>query len=139
MEVLTRQARKADVDAIFELIASFAARKMLLSRTKEDIASRIKTFRVVEANGKVVGCAALEIYSKKLAEMRSLAVSDAHQGLGVGSALVKKIVEDAGKAGVLELMVVTSKDEFFCKHGFSFTLPSERKALFIDPQAAGKA
>ena len=53
------------------------------------------------------------------------------QGLGVGRMLVEECVGMAQSRNILEVMVVTSSDDFFVSCGFDFTLPGEKKALFI--------
>ena len=82
---------------------------------------------------RIVGFAALEVYSQKLAEIRSLAVEDSLQGTGIGRRLVQACVERGRQQNVLEVMAITSSDEFFKACGFDFTLPGEKKALFITP------
>ena len=78
-----------------------------------------------------MGCAALEVYSKKLAEIRSLAVSPKVQGMGIGKMLVNACVELAHEKKILEVMVITSNEQFFKAVGFDFTMTGEKKALFI--------
>jgi N-acetylglutamate synthase-like GNAT family acetyltransferase len=79
----------------------------------------------------IAGFAALEVYSPKLAEIRSLAVDPNHQGHGVGKALVEACIHRAKALDVFEVMAVTSAEGFFQKCGFDFTLPGEKKALFL--------
>ena len=80
--------------------------------------------------------AALEIYSKKLAEIRSLAVLPEFQGRGVGKQLVQACVDRARERNILEVMAVTSSEDFFRACGFDFTLPGEKKALFYQTREA---
>ncbi|MDE0609096.1 MAG: GNAT family N-acetyltransferase [Anaerolineaceae bacterium] len=129
-----RRARREDVAAIRALIEPHVTSGRLLQRATEEIEFLLPTFVVAEQDGKVVGCAALEIYSYRLAEVRSLAVTDAMQGLGVGRRLVEACVAIARERRVMEVMAITSNDAFFRAVGFDFTLANERKALFIDPQ-----
>ena len=86
---------------------------------------------VAEHQGQIVGFAALEVYSKKLAELRSLAVAEGYRGRGVGRQLVTACVERARERNILEVMAITSSEEFFRSCGFDFTLPGEKKALFL--------
>ena len=53
------------------------------------------------------------------------------QGQGVGTRLVKACVDFATERAVFEVMVVTSTEDFFKNCGFDFTLPGEKKALFM--------
>jgi amino-acid N-acetyltransferase len=134
---LVRAARAADAEAIAELIGPFVQGGTLLPRTATEIRDLIPTGFVAEAEGKIVGFTALEIYSPKLAEIRSLAVDEGQQRLGLGRLLVAACVELARKRNILEVMVVTSSEEFFQSCGFDFTLPGEKKALFIQPTVSG--
>ncbi len=78
-----------------------------------------------------MGFAALEVYSPKLAEIRSLAVAPIHQGRGIGRRLIEACVNRAREKNILEVMAVTATEEFFQRCGFDFTLPGQKKALFI--------
>ena len=134
-----RPARPEDAPAIAALIEPFVIAGTLLHRTADEIRDLIPTAFVAEVAGKLVGFTALEIYSKKLAEIRSLAVTEEQQRLGLGSQLVKCCVDLAANRGILEVMVVTSSEEFFRGCGFDFTLPGEKKALFIQPSLSNPA
>ena len=137
--VLVRPAAPGDVPAVHAFIRPFVATGRLLERTMDELESLAPTGFVAlddrgderRGDGRVVGFAALEIYSPKLAEVRSLAVADAYRGLGVGKALVGRCVALARQRHVLEVMAVTSNDAFFTSCGFDFTLPGEKKALFL--------
>lgn len=120
-----------DIDALAEFIEPFVRDGRLLPRTTEELSELVNVGFVAESDGKLVGFAALEIYSKKLAEIRSLAVAAEMQGRGVGSELVARCVARATERNILEVMVVTSSEGFFKQCGFDFTLPGEKKALFL--------
>jgi len=102
----------------------------LLPRTYDELNDLLPSFFIAEMNGAIVGCAALEIYSRKLAEIRSLAVAPQVQGKGIGRLLVEACVQLAQEKNVLEVMAITSSEDFFKSCGFDFTLPGEKKALF---------
>ncbi len=129
--VTVRPALRADLVAIAALIEPFVAQGRLLRRTIDELETLLAHVFVAEAAGRIVGCAAVEIYSPKLAELRSLAVEAAWQGQGVGKLLVQACVERARERNVLEVMTITSAEGFFKSCGFDFTLPGEKKALFV--------
>lgn len=129
--VTFRTASTEDVAALAEFIQPFVEEGRLLPRTTRELHSLLPYGFVAEREGQIVGFAALEIYSVKLAEIRSLAVSQDFQGQGVGRELVNRCVNLARDEKILEVMAVTSTDEFFRNCGFDFTLPGERKALFV--------
>lgn len=131
-----RAARPDDVPKILALITPFVSAGKLLGRTVEELYDLVPTGFVAERGEMIVGFSALEIYSKKLAEIRSLAVSADQQKQGLGSQLVKACVDLATSRNILEVMVVTSSEAFFRDCGFDFTLPGEKKALFIQPTSS---
>ncbi len=123
-------ATAKDIPTLAEFIKPFVADGKLLDRTLAEFEDLLPHFFVAEIDGHIVGCAALEIYSRKLAEIRSLAVSPDTQGLGVGKRLVTACVERARQNNIYEVMAITSTEGFFMSCGFDFTLPGEKKALF---------
>ncbi|MBN2020158.1 MAG: N-acetyltransferase [Sedimentisphaerales bacterium] len=122
-----RSANISDVKAIHGLINAYAERDLMLFRSMDNIYTNLQTFLVVEDNGQVVGCCALEIIWSDLAEVKSLAVAEAHKGRGVGAMLVTKAVEQAKRLGLPKVFGLTLKPQFFEKLGFSIvdksTLP----------------
>jgi len=129
-DVEIRSVTTGDLPAIARFIEPFVAEGKLLPRTREELDELTPHGFIALSNGAIVGFVALEVYSRKLAEVRSLAVSSEFRRQGVGRRLVDKCVERATKLGVLEVMAITSSDDFFLSCGFDFTLPGEKKALF---------
>jgi N-acetylglutamate synthase-like GNAT family acetyltransferase len=132
-EVTVRQATSADVHAIHACLEPFVQEGKILRRALNELHDMIGQYIVAEMNGEIVGCVVLEIYSKKLCEIRSLAVHTNAQGTGIGKKLVQACLERAKKESILEVMAVTSSEHFFKSCGFDFTLPGEKKALFYLP------
>jgi N-acetylglutamate synthase-like GNAT family acetyltransferase len=130
-DVVVRPASRDDLPELEALVEQFVAANRLLPRTPDELQDLIPFGFVACANGRLVGFAALEIYSSKLAEIRSLAVVEEMQGRGLGRKLVEQCVELARSRNVLEVMAVTSTEGFFKSCGFDFTLPGEKKALFV--------
>lgn len=126
-----RPAVPADVEELHQFIEPFVSRERLLPRTRDELEDLTENGFVAISDGRIVGFAALEIYSTKLGEIRSLAVADDYQGRGIGKALVSACIDRARERRVFELMAVTSSEEFFQRCGFDFTLPGEKKALFL--------
>jgi amino-acid N-acetyltransferase len=85
-------------------------------------------FVAKDEKGRVMGCCALAVYSKRLAEIRSLAVDEAHQGKGIGTALIERCLAEARKKKIYEVLTVTSEKALFAKQGFD-TFNEEKYAL----------
>jgi N-acetylglutamate synthase-like GNAT family acetyltransferase len=119
----TRPATSADWDAIAVLIRSFP------DQLVQDHLPDPDEFFVAEESGAIVGCCALEVYSKRLAEVRSLAVHPDHQGKDIAKALVEKCLERAKELGVYEVLTITGANSLFEKFGFH-SFKNEKYALF---------
>ena len=129
--VTIRSVCRDDLPAIAKFIEPVVATGKLLPRTTQELEDLLPPGFVAESDGRIVGFAALEIYSPKMSEIRSLAVAPEFRGAGIGKQLVQRCVERACERQVLEIMAITSNEEFFKYCGFDFTLPGEKKALFI--------
>ena len=131
LEATVRPARNEDVPALQDFIRPFVESDRLLPRTTGELTSLIEHGFVAELQNRIAGFAALEIYSAKLAEVRSLAVAPIHQGRGIGRRLIDACIDRAREQNILEVMAITATEEFFQKCGFDYTLPGQKKALFI--------
>ncbi|MFM8250799.1 MAG: GNAT family N-acetyltransferase [Planctomycetota bacterium] len=130
-ELQVRPVRFQDLDSIRQLISPLVQQGILLPRTEGELFELLPTSFVAWDGDQVVGFCALEIYSIKLAEVRSLVVAPEYRARGVGRQLVSACVDLARRTRVLEVMAITSNEAFFRTCGFDFTLPGEKKALFI--------
>jgi amino-acid N-acetyltransferase len=119
------------LSGIMSLLRPFVEQRQILRRTKAEVSALMTTGFVVLYQGMVVGFSSVEIYSKKLSEIQCLAVHQDHQGKGLGGALVARCVELARQKGVMEVMAISSSDSFLINQGFDYSLPNQKKALFI--------
>ncbi len=119
-----RPAAIGDVPVIHHLLEIYAAQGNLLPRTLSEMYRHLRDFFVIEADGKVAACGALEIFTDDLGEVRSLVVDDAWKGKGLGRMLVERLIEEARAIGLKRLMALTYVPEFFHKLGFK-TVPKE--------------
>lgn len=129
--VSIRKATSDDLASIEAFIEQFVENGILLPRTFQELKNLLGNFFIAELNGDLVGCAALDIYNRKLAEIRSLAVSPKAQGHGIGKLLVQACIDLAHEHDVFEVMAISAKEDFFKACGFDFTLPNQRKAFFL--------
>lgn len=125
-----RPTTEDDLHRIEAFIEPFVEAGRILPRTTEELRELLEQAFLAEVEDEVVGFAALEVYSSKLGEIRSLAVREEDRGRGIGRALVRACLRRAEELDVFEVMVVTSEDSFFRRCGFDYTLPGERRALF---------
>ncbi len=131
-DTLIRPATPADIPQIKIFIESFIEGGDVLPRTLEEIEELLPMFFVAEQGDDLVGCVTLEIYSRKLAEIRSLCVASTVRGQGIGKRLVRTCLDVAHARDILEVMVITRSEDFFISCGFDYTLPNLKKALFFN-------
>ncbi len=95
---------------------------------------RIPSFFVADHGGRIVGCCALQVYSRRLAEVRSLAVRPDYRGLGIAARLVDECRRRGKERRVKQLLAVTSEPGFFVGRGFTVH-QGWKTALFADLDA----
>jgi len=117
-----RQAKKSDLSEVKRLVESFP--QYLMSEIPS-----INRFFVAVEDDNIVGCCALDIYSKRIAEIRSLAVDKNYHKLRIGTQLVDRCLSLAKEKNIKEIFVITSRPNLFSDLGFGI-FQGERLALF---------
>ena len=122
---MIRNARMGDIKEIYKLLQYFADKDLLLGRSLSSLYDQLKDFSVYvekdegdQDQEKLVGVCAFHICWDNLAEIRSLAVAEGHQGKGVGQQLVDKALTEADSYGITKVFTLTYQPEFFRKLGF---------------------
>ena len=136
-EIRIREATPRDTVPLREFLSPFFAERKLLERTDEELLKLIQHGFVVERQGGLAGFVAIEVYSRKMAEIQCLAVSPDCQGQGLGKRLIQCCVQRARELNIHELMAITSSEKPFTDCGFHYSLPDQKRALFIHPQEEG--
>ena len=113
-----RPALMGDVKEIHALLKHFAGKELLLGRSISSLYDHLRDFVVYDDNG-VQGVCSLHICWDDLAEIRSLAVAEDKQGLGVGEALVKVCLEEAKRLDIGQVFTLTYQVPFFRKLHFT--------------------
>jgi amino-acid N-acetyltransferase len=130
-QVTVRAARIADMRQVEPLINRFARQNLMLPKTLDQLSRLFREFVVaVDADGRVLGCGALRIYTESLAEVASLAVDEAAHGLGIGRRVVAALLENGRDLGLSTVFALTLQEEFFHRIGFR-TVPKEMFPLKV--------
>lgn len=109
--VTIRAATKKDLTELQTLLAT-------VGLPIDNIENHLSTAVVAQQNKELVGSAALEMYGTA-ALLRSVAVKAALRGTGLGSQLVKVIVDMALQRGVNEIYLLTETAvDYFPRFGF---------------------
>ena len=113
-----RPARTADVEAIREICEPLVDQRILLGKELVSLYEAVQEFVVAEIDGRVVGCGALHVMWRDLAEVRTLAVSTEVKRQGVGAAMMTALLERAKELGVKRVFCLTFETQFFAGFGF---------------------
>lgn len=122
--LLIREATAKDVDRIFDLIDTHSVEHQMLPRSKTNILDNLLKFNVIELNDEVIACAALEIFTAELCEIRSLVVAQSIKQRGYGRIMVETLITKAQELRLQRIMALTYVPEFFHRLGFR-TVPKE--------------
>ncbi|MEK6794507.1 MAG: N-acetyltransferase [Spirochaetota bacterium] len=113
-----QQARGSDVEGIVRLIKRFSGVNLLLARSEDSIFHHLADFFVVRTGREVVGCTALTIYSRRYAEIGSVAVAEEYQKSGIGTILVNEGIARAKRMKIESVFILTYVPNFFKQFGF---------------------
>ncbi|HWL36848.1 MAG TPA: amino-acid N-acetyltransferase [Frankiaceae bacterium] len=113
-----RRARTADVDAIAALVTAHSGAGLLLEKNLVTLFEDVQEFLVADDAGRVVGCGALHVLWRDLAEVRTLVVDPACRGRGIGGALLTALLDGARELGVGRVFCLTFETAFFAAYGF---------------------
>ncbi|MGK2901304.1 MAG: amino-acid N-acetyltransferase [Mycobacterium sp.] len=116
--LIVRRARTSDVASIKALVDIYAG-KILLEKNLVTLYEAVQEFWVAELAGEIVGCGALHVLWADLGEVRTVAVSPAVRGHGVGHRVVAQLLDVARELHLSRIFVLTFETEFFGRHGFA--------------------
>jgi amino-acid N-acetyltransferase len=106
------------VAAIREICEPLVDQRILLGKELVSLYEAVQEFVVAEIDGRVVGCGALHVMWRDLAEVRTLAVSTEVKRQGVGAAMMAALLERAQELGVKRVFCLTFETKFFTDFGF---------------------
>jgi len=118
---MIRKAQIRDIQPIYELLQEYGRNGELLPRPLSELYDHLRDFAVCvdEADEVVMGCCALQICWRDLAEIRSLAVHPEHVGKKVGSELAAMALAEAESLHIKRVFTLTYQPDFFRQFGFA--------------------
>ena len=133
--LVIRPATVHDVPTIEALVEPLALQGVLLAKDRVVYYESVQEFLIAErttATGtEVVGCGALHVMWRDIAEIRTLATSPSARGTGVGHRLVQELLERARTIGVKQVFCLTFEVDFFRRQGFRVL---EEQSQLIGPE-----
>ena len=118
MEIRFHKPTVADIPTMQALVKEEVEQGKILLRTEDEMATTIRSYTVVEVDGKMAGFTATHIHSPRLAEVRSLVVGKEFRGLKLGKKLVEACLNEAKTYGIKQVLSLTYEKGFFESCGF---------------------
>ena len=116
---LVRRATPDDALNVYELISSNVLSGHLLERSLEEVQQHATRFFAAIDSEELVGCGELAHLSVNVAEVRSLVVKNTKRKEGIGSVLLKALIDEAVSLHVPRLCAFTHSPRPFVQSGFS--------------------
>ena len=105
-----RAANPEDVPGILQLLEPLEQQGILVKRSREELERDIERFFVIEAEGNILGCAALYPFAeRKTAELAALAVNPFYRDGGRGERLLAHAEARARALGMKSLFVLSTR------------------------------
>jgi amino-acid N-acetyltransferase len=131
-----RAATPDDVPGILQILEPLEQQGILVPREREMLERDVGHFFVLEAEGNILGCAALYPFpEQKTAELAALAVNPFYRDGGRGERLLDYAIAKARGMGLKTLFVLSTRTtHWFIERGFAETetawLPEKKAALY---------
>ena len=108
----------ADIKNMQELVHDEVENGNILVRSEAEMATTIRSYKVVYDDNQLIGFVALHIHTPVLAEIRSLVVASHKRGEGIGSKLIQHCINEANDLKIQQLLVLTYQQTLFEKFDF---------------------
>lgn len=128
-----RIANSSDIPGLLDLIRPLEQQRILVKRSREQLEMEIANYTIIERDGVVIACAALNVYpEEKMAEMACVAVHPDYRDSSRGDILLENIRKRAEQLGIEKLFVLTTRTtQWFQERGFRLAdaqdLPSYKR------------
>ncbi|MFO7953587.1 MAG: amino-acid N-acetyltransferase [Thioalkalivibrio sp.] len=130
-----RPATLDDVGGIHALLEPLEAEGILVHRAREHLELEIDRFQVLEADGLIIGTAALYPFETDAAEIACLALHADYRGSGRGDRLLQAMEQQAREQGIRRVFVLTTRTaQWFQERGYTpgqvDDLPASRQTRY---------
>ncbi|MGR6981897.1 amino-acid N-acetyltransferase [Testudinibacter sp. P27/CKL/0425] len=115
-----RIATIQDIAGLLALIQPFEQQGILVKRSREQLEMEIGNYTIIERDGVVIACAALNVYPEEnMAEMACVAVHPDYRNSSRGDILLEEVQKRARKLKIKQLFVLTTRTvHWFQERGF---------------------
>jgi amino-acid N-acetyltransferase len=130
-----RPLKNSDVPAILGLMEPLMQQGILIRRSAETIQEKKDDYAVFEIDGSIHACGALHDWGEGQGEIAAIATDPAYAAMGLGSRIVRYLIERAVKQGLHRVFVLTTRtQDWFEFLGFKESsvesLPQRRQQIY---------
>ncbi len=130
-----RPLRSRDLPDILRLMEPLMQKGLLVRRNAEQIQQKKKDYAVLEIDGSIRACGALHDWGESQGEIAAIATDPQYKDLGLGRQIVGFLVEEARKARMKRVFVLTTQSQdWFESLGFKSaavdTLPEQKLKVY---------
>ena len=128
-----RIATIQDIAGLLALIHPLEQQGSLVKRSREQLEMEIGNYTIIERDGVVIACAALNVYAEEnMAEMACVAVHPDYRNSSRGDILLEELQKRARKMRIKQLFVLTTRTvHWFQERGFKVAnvedLPKDKR------------
>ncbi|MDR3002522.1 MAG: amino-acid N-acetyltransferase [Fibromonadaceae bacterium] len=130
-----RLAAIEDIPDMLRIMQTYVERRLLISRSQEDIEAKLGDYVVYAVDNAIHGCGALHAFENNSYEVAAIAVGTNYKDSGIGEAVVNFLIEKAKNQGAEKLFLLTTQasDWFYTlgfKDGTLDDLPKSKKESY---------
>ena len=118
MEVIIRNATAEDCQRLSALICDASKDGPVLKKTPKQVRALLGNYFVASVSNEVVGVCGFKIWPGRQPEIVSLVVKKEYRGLGLGSRLVRRCLQEIKAKGLNTAFTLTTTPSLFEKLGF---------------------
>jgi amino-acid N-acetyltransferase len=112
------RAKIGDIGVIQAMLQSGVEDGTILYRSRDTIATNIRSYTLIRDSGRVVGSVALHIHTEELGEVRSLFIDSKYRNRGLAGELVNRAIEEGRELQLKNILTLTYRDNLFRRLGF---------------------
>ncbi|MDR3145526.1 MAG: amino-acid N-acetyltransferase [Treponema sp.] len=130
-----RTLKIADIPDVLRLMEPLMQQGILIRRGTEDIREKRDDYAVFEIDGSIHACGALHDWGEGQGEIAAIATDPAYSDMGLGSRIVRFLMEEAREKGFHRVFVLTTRThDWFEFLGFkecsAESLPEQRRKQY---------
>jgi len=104
-----RKMEDTDISGVLRIMEPFVKDGTLVIRNKQTLLKQIDSFVIYETDSVIHGCASLVEYPEGIGEIAAVAVDQNYIKLGIGSKLIRFLIDRASRKKIYKIFLLTTK------------------------------